>query len=313
MPHLFTIVPLQYPSHPWTQKLTIIKYVEENYCNHWYHRQSGKLPVFVDTAHLTQYLKGASVAEEFIALPNWHVRGISRDPTKPSAQEWIAKGAEVVQGDLDNPSSLKAAFEDAHVIFGNTDLWQHMSNPTTHERAAKENRTPNEVAYDLEVEQGKNLVDVVAEVNRETGTLERFVYSILSDTKGISKGRITFNLHFDSKWATVEYLRERHPELNKKTSLLQLGIFASNWKIGGHKPHKQEDGSYKVSLPLGGDVKFPMVDPNADTGRLTKALVDVPAGKNLVGAGSVVTWNEWCENWSKVCIRNFEFTKARMP
>ncbi|KAH7117829.1 hypothetical protein B0J11DRAFT_93179 [Dendryphion nanum] len=244
--------------------------------------------------------QGSSVAEVFLALPGWNVRGISRDPSKPSAQKWIAKGVEVVQGDLDNPSSLKTAFKDAHVIFGTTDFWQHLANPATHERAAKENRTPNEVAYDLEVEQGKKFVNAVAEANQETGILERFVFSILSDTKGISKGKITFNLHFDSKWAAVEYLREKHPELNKKTSLLQLGIFASNWKTGGHTPRKQEDGTYKVSIPLGGDVKFPMVDPNADTGALTKALVEVPAGKNLVGAGSVLTWNEWCENWGKI-------------
>ena len=58
-------------------------------------------------------------------------------------------------------------------------------------------------------------------------------------------------MHFDCKWAAVEYLKKKYPELI----------------VGG---------------------------------RLTKALVQVAPGIHLVGASSVINWNEWCEIWSRV-------------
>ncbi|KAF2180701.1 NAD(P)-binding protein [Zopfia rhizophila CBS 207.26] len=241
--------------------------------------------------------QGASVADVFLDEPGWKIRGISRDPSKPSSKEWSNQGVEMVAGNLDDVESMKKAFKGANVIFGNTDFWQHMQNPANHERAEKEGRTPNEVAYDCEVEQGKKLVDAVA-VNIDT--LDRFVLSTLSDTKKWSNGKITFNLHFDAKWQAVEYLKEKYPELAKKTSFLQLGVFASNWKGGMPVPKKQEDGSYVVSLPMAGDAKFPMVDPRTDTGSFTKALVEIAPGKILVGAGSKMSWDDWCQIWGKI-------------
>ncbi|KAF2477402.1 NAD(P)-binding protein [Lindgomyces ingoldianus] len=241
--------------------------------------------------------QGASVANVFLNEPGWKIRGISRDPTKPSSKAWSDKGVEMVAGDLDHIESMKKAFKDANVIFGNTDFWQHMKSPATAERAQKEGRTPNEVAYDLELEQGKNMVDAVA---ANVDTLDRFVLSTLSDSKKWSKGKITFNLHFDSKSQVAKYVSEKYPELAKKTSFVQLGVFASNWKDGMPVPKKQENGTYKVSLPMGGDRKFPMVDPRADAGHFTKALVELPAGKNLVGAGSLLSWNDWCQIWGKI-------------
>ncbi|KAF2015460.1 NAD(P)-binding protein [Aaosphaeria arxii CBS 175.79] len=246
--------------------------------------------------------QGASVADTFLSLPGWHVRGISRDPSQPSALEWVSKGAEVVPGNLDDPASLEAAFTGAHVVFGYTDFMTHMRDPAVHERAAREGRGANEVAYEREVAQGKRLVDAVAAVDGSAGgkVLERFVLSTLSSTKKWSKGKYTRNLHFDGKWEAVEYLREKHPSVTEKTSFLQMGMFAGNWKafVGG-APQKQEDGSYQLGYPLGGDVKFPMVDPRADTGVFVKALVEVAPGKNLVGAGNAITWNEWSQLWGK--------------
>jgi hypothetical protein len=171
---------------------------------------------------------------------------------------------DVVAGDLGDVSSMSKVFHGVDVVFGNTDFWGHFMDPRTHQRAVKEARTPNEVAFDLEVAQGKKMIDAVATT---TSTLSHFILSTLSDTKGWSKGTITFNLHFDAKWAQVEYLKSTYPELWKKTSLLQLGVFASNWKTpGAHAPVKQSDGSFKLRMAMSGDTKFPMVDANADTG-----------------------------------------------
>jgi hypothetical protein len=209
------------------------------------------------------FQKGGSVADTFLADSNYKVRGLTRDPSKPSAQEWVSKGAEVVAAELDDVESLKKAFKGASVIFGVTDFWQHVQIPAVHERAAKEGRSANEVAYDREVEQGKNIVDAAA---ANIDTLDRFVLSIVNSTKQWSKGKIDFNLHFDSKWAVAEYLKEKHPDLDKKTSYVHVGCYASNWKSGMFCPTKQEDGSYKLQLPLVPDAKVPFVDTRSDTG-----------------------------------------------
>lgn len=113
--------------------------------------------------------------------------------------------------------------------------------------------------------QVKALVDSAA---ANVATLERFVLSTCSDSKKWSGGEIKWCLHFDAKAEAVKYCKETYPELWKKTSLLQLAYFANNWKGLSGMPKKQEDGSYVVSLPMGGDRKMPIVDPVRDTGEL---------------------------------------------
>lgn len=169
----------------------------------------------------------------------------------------------MVAADLDDVEGLKKAFHGANVIFGVTDFWQHMQNPANHERAKKEGRTVNEVSFDREVQQGKTIVDAAAAT---VESLDRFVLSTASDSKKWSKGAVTFNLHFDAKWKAVEYLREQYPELAKKTGYVQMGVYATNWKGGLGAPMKQSDGTYKLSLPISGDSKFPIGNPRTDMG-----------------------------------------------
>ncbi|KAJ9667037.1 hypothetical protein H2201_002871 [Coniosporium apollinis] len=241
--------------------------------------------------------QGASVADAFIDEPGWKIRGISRDPSKASSKVWSDKGVEMVAGDLDNLESLQTAFKGANVIFGVTDFWQAIGNPKNHQKAAERGVTINEVAYEIEVQQGKNIVDAAA---MTLNTLDRFVLSTLSHAKKWSGGKTQWNLHFDAKWAAVDYLKETYPELLKKTSLLQVALFMTNWQSGGAMaPQKQADGTYILSLPTKAHAKLPMVNPRVDVGPLTKALVQAEPGKNLLGAASVLSWTEWCELWGK--------------
>lgn len=207
--------------------------------------------------------QGGSVAETFLKESGWKVRGLSRDPSKASAKALSDKGVEIVKAELDDVESLKAAFKGANVVFGNTDFWQFLQSPAVNEQAAKEGREPNFVAYDKELAQGKNLVDAVA---ANADTIDRFVLSTLNGANEFSKGKFKYNLHFDSKWETAKYLRAKYPDLAKKTSYLQCGTFASNWKMGMCVPRKQDDGTFKLEIPMGGDRKIPMLDVNSDTG-----------------------------------------------
>ncbi|KAH7386353.1 hypothetical protein BKA64DRAFT_726041 [Cadophora sp. MPI-SDFR-AT-0126] len=242
--------------------------------------------------------QGSSVADVFLKENGWHVRGITRDPSKPSAKVWSDKGVELVAGDLNDASSLAKAFAGSIVIFGVTDFWGNLSDPNVQAAAQKSGRPINVEGYDVEVQQGRNIVDAA---NATVKTLERFVLSTLSATKKLSGGRYTHNYHFDAKWAAVEYLRERYPELEKKTSLLQVGLYMTNWNSSPlSMPAKQSDGSYVLSMPMDGDAPVPMVEARHDTGTCTKALVQVPPGKNLLAFGSMMSWNEWTALWGKV-------------
>lgn len=172
-----------------------------------------------------QYRQGASVADTFLNEPNWRIRGITRDTSKPAAQALTARGIEMVCGDLDHPDTLAAAFAGAHAIFVMTDFWQPFFDPSN-KKKLKEGQTMNEFCFDIEVQHGKNCANAAAKVE----TLERYVCSALSDAKKWSKGKYTWVYHFDGKAKVVEYIKEELPDLAKKMSVLQIGLYYTHWQ-----------------------------------------------------------------------------------
>ncbi|KAH7152636.1 hypothetical protein EDB81DRAFT_930952 [Dactylonectria macrodidyma] len=243
--------------------------------------------------------QGSSVAEVFLKEGGWHVRGITRDPSKSAGQAWVEKGVELVKADLNDAASLKAAFAGSTAIFGVTDFWGIVADPKTHEAAASTGKPVNVLAYDAEVQQGRNIVDAA---NATIDTLDRFVLSTLSPTKKLSGGKFTHNYHFDAKWEAVEYLKSTYPELAKKTSYLQVALYLTNWKafgaLGG--PSKESDGTYVWRLPASADGPVAQVDAGRDTGLFVKALLQVEPGKNLLGTSGVLSWTEFAALWGKV-------------
>ncbi|KAM0329548.1 hypothetical protein ACHAQA_004857, partial [Verticillium albo-atrum] len=161
---------------------------------------------------------GASVANVFLREGGWHIRGVTRDPAKPASQIWANKGVELIRGDIDDASFLAKAFAGSNVIFGVTDFWGATRDPKIQEQAKAAGVPVNTLAYDVEVQQGRNIVDAA---NATINSLDRFVLSTLSHTKKWSGGKYSHNYHFDAKWMAVDYLKTTHPELAKKTSYLQ--------------------------------------------------------------------------------------------
>ncbi|KPM38494.1 hypothetical protein AK830_g8054 [Neonectria ditissima] len=249
--------------------------------------------------------QGASVADIFIKEGNWHVRGITRDPTKEGSQAWTDKGVELVKADLNDAASLKAALAGSTAIFGVTDFWGITSDPKAQESAAAAGLPVNVYAYGREVQQGRNIVDAA---NATVDTLERFVLSTLSPTKKWSKGKYAHNFHFDAKWEAVEYLKATYPKLAEKTSYLQVALYLSNWKAynGLGRPIKasflrlQPDGTFLLGVPSDPDGLVAMIDARQDTGVFVKALLEVAPGKNLLGTSGELSWSEYASLWGKV-------------
>jgi hypothetical protein len=86
------------------------------------------------------------------------------------------------------------------------------------------------MCYELEYQQGKNIADAVASV---VADLDRFIWSSLSNATQWSKGVYKGVYHFDSKAHVVDYIEEKYPHLKAKMSILQMGLFVTNWKWGG--------------------------------------------------------------------------------
>ncbi|KAK3627757.1 hypothetical protein LTR56_000257 [Elasticomyces elasticus] len=244
--------------------------------------------------------QGASVADVFLAEGDWHIRGVTRDVSKPAAKALAEKHVELFEGDVNDVSFLKSAFAGSNVVFGVTDFWGITRDPDVQARAAATGKQVNMLAYDIEVQQGRNILEAA---NATLDTLDRFVLSTLSATKKWSKGKYFNNYHFDAKWDTVEHLKANYPELNKKSSYLQMALYLTNWKefegLQFARPLKQSDGTYLIRIP--GDVHKPIaqVDARRDTGKFTRALLDVPAEVNALGAGGIVSWSDFASLWGK--------------
>jgi uncharacterized protein YbjT (DUF2867 family) len=79
--------------------------------------------------------QGGSVAQAFLQEPQWRVRAVTRNPASAKAQALAARGAEVVQADLDLPSTLPSAFQNANVIFAVSDFWGIFGDPANAAKA----------------------------------------------------------------------------------------------------------------------------------------------------------------------------------
>ena len=173
------------------------------------------------------------MARTFVNLPDWKVRGITRNVDSPAAQELKKLGVELVQADLDDVDSLESAFTNVSAIYGVTDFWQFAQLPKTHALAQEKGITWNEACYLQELQQGKNLIDAAA---KQVGHLDRLVLSTLCDVKKASGGKYTWVYHYDSKAHFVQYLKEKaqsepsYRALHEKTSYVQIGNYLDNWK-----------------------------------------------------------------------------------
>jgi NmrA-like family len=198
------------------------------------------------------------------------------------------KRVEIVKGDLNDKASLISAFEGATMIFSNTDFFLHLKQAMV-PGVPTPGRTPNEYAYDREIERGINVAEAAASPT-VLKTLERFVLSSLSDARKWSGSKYTTVYYYDSKAEAIRVIRSRFPELAARMSTLQVGHYVANWKaFPSMAPQKQLDGSFLTLRPVGPNVQFPFVVTHQDTGAFVKALVDLPPGKDLLGVSQTMT------------------------
>ncbi|KAJ9503146.1 hypothetical protein H2202_001300 [Exophiala xenobiotica] len=240
--------------------------------------------------------QGGSVVDAFRREPTWKIRGLTRNISASRAKRLSALGVEMVEADLDDFDSLCRAFQGATVVYGVTDFWKPLNDPSL-TKSRKPGQSLSRWAYEYELQQGKNIFDAAANVN----TLERLIFSTIADVAEHSEGKYTRAYHADTKAHAEKYGKQKYPELSRKTSTIQVGVYLSNFaELSTEMPKKEQDGSYNFVNQFHAHTPLPLIAADKDTGPLVKALLEEPAGTKLMGYRAWMTFGEFVETWSKV-------------
>ena len=163
--------------------------------------------------------QGGSVARALLSRGEFNVRAITRKTDSPAANALRDLGAEIVQGDLDDPASLTAALDGVYGVFGVTNFWEH---------------------FDKEEQQGRNLVEAVAAAN-----VRHFVYSTLPPVAKATGGALR-SPHFDLKAAHEDYARS----LGIPSTFVHVPFYYENF-LYFFPPRPAGDGVWQFGFPQG--------------------------------------------------------------
>ena len=164
-------------------------------------------------------------------------RALTRDISTAKAKELAKVGAEVVAADVDNPESLKRAFEGAYGAYCVTFFWEHFS---------PEKELANATA--------------MAEAAKAAG-VQHVIWSTLEDTRKwvpLSDTRMPTLMgnykvpHFDAKGEADAVFTK----LGVPTTFLLTSFYWDNFIGFGMGPKKGPDGKLAIAFPMG-DKKLP--------------------------------------------------------
>src|SRR5436190_769580 len=176
--------------------------------------------------------QGGGLARAILADPSggFAVRAITRDPGKENAKVLAAKGAEVVQANLDDVESLKKAFAGAYGVYAVTNFWEHFSG-------------------EKEKAQAKNIADAA-----KAAGVKHVIWSTLEDIRKFMKA--------DDKRMPMLQQKYRVPHFDAKaeanssfsglpTTFLVTSFYWDNLYMFGLAPKKGEDGKLAWAFPMG--------------------------------------------------------------
>jgi len=215
--------------------------------------------------------QGGAVARRLLE-GGWHVRALTRSPEGARARALQAGGAEIVSGDLDDPSSLGPALEGAYGVFSVQNFWEH--------------------GAERETEQGKALADAAAEVG-----VTHFVYSSVGGAErdsGLS--------HFESKWEIENHVRSRV----LSATILRPAFLMENFN-GPQYRGAVAGGTLAMGLEPGVKVQLVACDDIGSFAELAFREPDRFHGEALELAGDELTGPELADAFSRVLGRPVRF------
>ncbi len=213
--------------------------------------------------------QGGAVARALLER-GFPVRALTRDPEKPEAQALTERGTEVVQGDLEDRTSIDQALEGVYGVFSVQNFW--------------------EVGYDREVQQGTTLADAA-----KAAGVQHVVYSSVG-----SAYRGTGISHFDSKWEIEKHVRQNELPY----TILRPVFFMQNWEM---MRDQILDGT--LAQPLDPDKLLQQLNVE-DLGAFAAMAFENPdgwIGREVDLAGDELTMPEAAEAFSLVTGREVSY------
>lgn len=205
--------------------------------------------------------QGGTVASQLLK-DGWKVRALVRNPNSDQAQALQQRGIELVQGDLNQPSSLQEAMQGAYGVF---------SVQTLVEGTVAETR------------QGKAVADAALQAG-----ISHLVYSSVGGAD-----RKTGIAHFESKWQVEEYIRA----LGLPATILRPVFFMSNL-FQYYSVKEETDGTLTLTQALHPQTRLQMIAPQ-DIGKFAALAFAHPEtflGKAIEIAGDALTPLEIAEH-----------------
>jgi len=221
--------------------------------------------------------QGGAVVRHMLAK-GWKLRALTRKTSSHAAQALARQGVEVVQGDLEDPSSVASATAGVYGVYSVQDFWA--------------------VGAKREVQQGKNVADAAKKAG-----VKHFVYSSVGGAE-----RNTGIPHWESKWEVEKYIRS----LGLPTTVIRPAAFMEMYYVD-----QVEIGILKGKLadPIRGDKPYQTIATD-DIGAFVTLAFDRPAefiGKELEIAGSELTNLEAAKVFSHVLGKPVKFQKLPLP
>ena len=207
------------------------------------------------------------------------VRALVRDPTSPKAEALAERGVELVQGDLDEQSTVEAAAQGVDAAFIVTTPF-----------------APG-VGVEGEVRQGRTIIDALKRAN-----VPHAVYSSVSDAD-----RKTGVPHFDSKADGERYL-----EISGLPATITAPVFFSENVLFPWNLQDLKAGRFRQALPA--HRKLQLVSLR-DIGRFNAAVIERGpelAGRRFNYAGDELTPNEMTAVLAETTGRELEYEEQPM-
>jgi uncharacterized protein YbjT (DUF2867 family) len=215
--------------------------------------------------------QGGAVVDHLLASDAaFDVRGLTRDATSDAAAALEDRGVTMVEGDLDDPETLRGPVADADAVFAVTNFWTQ--------------------GYDAQVRQGKAIADVASEEG-----VDQFVFSGVG-----SHDEDTGVPHFDSAGEIDDHIRN----LDLPWTILKPVFFMEN--LEAFAEDVVDDG--QLALPLAEGVGLQMVT-NDDLGHAAAVALANPeefVGESIDIAGDERTLAETAAALTAVTGREVE-------
>lgn len=219
--------------------------------------------------------QGGAVARHLLSK-GFAVKALTRHPDRAEAHLLARKGAQILEGDLDDAMGLRKAVEGAYGVFGVQNVVEH--------------------GFEGEIREGRNLIDAAVAAG-----VRHFVYSNMAST----------NLDADMPLAPSKAAIEEHLKGSGLAfTILRPVSFMENFDLS-----REEIMEGKLRVPLPPNRKLQMIAAD-DVGAFAALAFENPSeyvGKALDIAGAEMTMPQVAQIFSEALGKEVVFEQVDLP